>query len=405
MKIRNLVFKEMFQRGNQLFFSLLAITLGISVIVGIKNITVFSEKAVHGELEALGANILILPKSATVQDYYSADFNGGEIPEEYVDILVNSDIKGIDNLSPKLSMDVEIKGKKAVLTGILPRNEFKSKALWRGALGIFSKPEDCGAICKIPGIIDSTKDIKRNRVIDDLAEDVVLVGCDIAGMHAIKQGDSINIKEKIFKVEAILPVTGTVDDSRIYTHLRTVQKFSNKKSTLNVIEIMGCCVAISEGLIKKINQLLPHAKVVTITQIVQTKIKTNRLMNKLSMVTLIIILIIGGAGIANYMFANVYERRREIGIIMAMGAGPAWIVKVFLMKALVIGFIGGIIGYVIGTGLAVISGPKLAGIPVLPMPMLGLFALAIAVTISLGASILPVIKATKIDPFVIMQEE
>ncbi len=48
---------------------------------------------------------------------------------------------------------------------------------------------------------------------------------------------------------------------------------------------------------------------------------------------------------------------------------------------------------------------ELAGIPVLPMPMLGLYGLALSIFISLAASILPVIKATKVDPHVIMQEE
>lgn len=127
MKIRKLVFKEAFQRSNQLVSSLTAITLGIAVIVGIKNISVFSEKAVSRELDSLGANVLILPKSATVQDYYSADFQEEEIPEAYVDVLVNSDIQGLDNLSPKLSIPVEINGRKTVLTGILPKSEFKWK--------------------------------------------------------------------------------------------------------------------------------------------------------------------------------------------------------------------------------------------------------------------------------------
>jgi len=90
MKIRKLVFKEAFQRSNQLISSLTAITLGIAVIVGIKNISFFSEKAVSRELDALGANVLILPKSATVQDYYSADFQEEEIPEDYVNVLINS---------------------------------------------------------------------------------------------------------------------------------------------------------------------------------------------------------------------------------------------------------------------------------------------------------------------------
>lgn len=187
--------------------------------------------------------------------------------------------------------------------------------------------------------------------------------------------------------------------------MHTVQKLAGKKSALNVIEVVGCCSAISKGLVQNINKLLPDAKVVTITQIVQTQLNTNNIMKKLSLIMLVIIVIIGGAGIANYMFANVYERRREIGIMMAMGAKPAWIIKVFLLKSLFIGIAGGIVGYILGTVMAVILGPRLAGIPVLPMPLLGLYGLFISITISLVASILPVIKATRIDPFVIMQEE
>ena len=57
------------------------------MIVSIKNITYYSEKAVAKELDALGANVLILPKSVSMQDYYSADMQSEEIPEEYVDRL------------------------------------------------------------------------------------------------------------------------------------------------------------------------------------------------------------------------------------------------------------------------------------------------------------------------------
>ncbi len=44
-----------------------------------------------------------------------------------------------------------------------------------------------------------------------------------------------------------------------------------------------------------------------------------------------------GAGIANYMFANILERRREIGTLMAMGAGSRLIQRMFLIKALLLG--------------------------------------------------------------------
>ena len=67
-------------------------------IVAVKNITVFSEKAVARELDMLGANILVLPKSASVQDYYRADMQEEQFPEDYVDRLTMSDIQGLDNL-------------------------------------------------------------------------------------------------------------------------------------------------------------------------------------------------------------------------------------------------------------------------------------------------------------------
>lgn len=406
MKTSQIVLKEIMQRGNQIVFSLLAITLGIAVIVGIKNITIYSEKAVSRELDTLGANILVLPKSASVQDYYSADFQEADIPEAYVDKLVVSGLQGLDNLSPKLSLPVEISGQKTILTGILPMNEFKSKDVWQGELGIFSRPEGCGAAPTIPGFgANSSKMLVRKRVINDLAANSILVGNDIAATLNLKEKSSIRIMGQTFTVEAVLPATGTVDDTRIFAHLHTVQKICNKPGAINVIEVVGCCNEISKGLVSKINSLLPDAKVVTITQIVQTQVNTNKLMKNLSFAMLIIIAIIGIASISNYMFANVYERRREIGIYMAMGSKPRWIVEVFMLKALYIGLVGGVLGYLIGTTMALVLGPKLINIPVLPVPMLGVYAVAISLVIAIAASIFPVIQATKVDPFVIMQED
>src|ERR1035437_9673216 len=101
MKLRTIVRRELFERKNQLAASFLAILLGITAIVAIKNVTVYSEKAVARELDALGANLLILPKSASIQDYYSADLQGEELPEEYVTRLAMSGLQGLDNISPK----------------------------------------------------------------------------------------------------------------------------------------------------------------------------------------------------------------------------------------------------------------------------------------------------------------
>jgi putative ABC transport system permease protein len=406
MQLRKLVWREMFERKNQLTTSFFAVLLGITVVVSIKNITFFSEKAVARELDALGANILILPKSATIQDYYSADMQDEEIPEEYVAALTGSDLQGLDNLSPKLSVPLELEGRNFVLTGILPKNEFQAKTMWQGA-GIFARPvEGCGEVADVPDIFKPPvkETLVRKRVIDDLAGDEALIGADVASALSLDEGDTVTALGKELKVTAVLPQTGTIDDSRVFAHLHTVQKLSKKGSVLNAIEVVGCCQEISQGLVSKINGLLPDARVVTVTQVVDTQVETNRMMSKLSMIFIWIIVLVGGAGIANYMYANVFERRREIGTLMALGANSHLIMRMFLLKGLLLGLAGGIGGFLFGTGLAVILGPRIAGIPVLPMPMLALWALGISVGISLVATILPAWNAARLDPCAIFQE-
>ena len=405
MQLKHLVWRELFERKNQLATSFLAILLGIAVIVAIKNITIYSEKAVARELDALGANILVLPKAASLSDYYSADMQGEEFPEEYVTQLAASDLQGLDNLSPKLSLPVELGGKRFTLTGILPKQEFQAKAAWQGA-GIFSRPEGCGTVVSVPCLTaaPAKETLVRKRVIDTLGDSELLVGADVAAALKLKADDKVSVLSRQFTIVAVLPPTGTVDDTRLFAHLHTVQQLAGKGAVLNAIEIVGCCDKISKGLVAKINRLLPDAKVVTITQIVDTQINTNRMMAQLSLLFLGIIVLVGGASIANYMYANVYERRKEIGTLMALGASSSVVLRVFLLKALLLGLAGGVAGYVLGTVLAVILGPRIAGVPVLPVLWLAPVAIGIAVGLSLAASYFPARRAARLDPSTALQE-
>ena len=404
MKIRTLVWREIFERKNQLATSFFAILLGVSVIVAMKNITFYSEKAVAYQLDALGANVLVLPKSASLQDYYGADMQNEEFPEEYVARLTTSDLQGLDNLSPKFSVPVEAGRRRFILTGILPKNEFQAKAVWQGA-GIFARPAGCGVAVEVPGATAPAKEtLVRKRVIQSLGTNEVMLGADMAAALKLTEGATVPLLGRSFTVTAILPQTGTVDDSRAFAHLHAVQQLAGKGAVLNAIEIVGCCNQISKGLVQKINQLLPDAKVATITQIVDTQIKTNRMMGRLSLLFLSIIVLVGGASIANYMFANVFERRREIGTLMALGAGSRVVLRMFLLKALWLGLAGGVGGYVLGTAMAAILGPRMAGVPVLPMLTPLFWAVGVAVLVCVAATYLPARRAARLDPSAALQE-
>jgi len=404
MNLRTLVWRELFERKSQMLTITVGILLGITIVVAIKNITFYSEKAIAREMDSLGANVLVLPKSVSLQDYYAADMHDEVIPEEYVMRLTLSDLQGVDNLSPKLCVAIQLADRNYSLTGILPKNEFQAKAAWAGA-GIFSRPIGCGAIdVGDTAVEEDKKTLVRKRVIKDLSSHEILVGADVASVQGVREGDSLKLLGEPFSVVAVLPETGTVDDSRIFAHLHTVQRLANKGEVVNCIEIVGCCKEIAGGLVEGVNKLLPDAKVVTVKQVVDTQITVNRMMEQLSQIFVAVIIVVGGAGIANHMFANVSERRREIGTLMALGAESSLISRIFLTKAVLLGLVGGVGGFALGTLLAITLGPKIAGVTVLPMPLLSIWAVLISVGVALLASYIPARRASLLDPVATFRE-
>ena len=402
-----LAFLELLERENQLVTSLVAVTLGITAIVGVQTIAVRSGQEVAHQVDALGANILVLPKSSTVDNYYRADLQteGSTIPEEYVDkiLLAKKDagLEGVDNLSPKLNAKVTINGKEFLLTGILPKNEFAAKAAWSG--GVFDTPVSCAANRKSLVSFSEAERLRR-KPINELGTNQCLIGAELGELFGLKKGGTIPILGQTFTIVDVLPRTGTVDDSRIFAHLHTVQALANRNRVINAIEIVGCCNEISAGLVDKLNRLLPDAKVVTISQVVATQRTTNLLMHNLTYVFLIVIILVGGASIANYMYANAFERRREIGTLMALGAQPKTVLRLFMTKAMVLGLAGGVAGSILGTALAVVLGPKIAHIPVMPINWLILFGIVLSLVLALVASFFQALKAAKTDPCVAIQD-
>jgi putative ABC transport system permease protein len=404
MRLSTLISKEMGERPVPMFTCLLAILLGVTALVAIRTVTHYSERAVAREMDSLGANVLILPRGVTVQDYYAADMHGETLPEEYVERITLSKLEGVDNLSPKLCVPVTIGDQRVMLTGILPRSEFQAKAAWGGA-GVFARPIGCGAQADLPDSKPADpKALARTRVIETLGDNEALVGADVAARHGIKEGDRIELLGGKFTVLAILPATGSVDDARVFAHLHTVQSLAGKGEVVNVIEVVGCCKQIAAGLVEGLKGLLPEARVVTIAQVVQTQQNVNRLMERLSLLFLAVLLAVGSAAMASALYANVSERRKEIGTLMALGATPGLVVRLIVGKACVLGLAGGVGGFLIGTAVAWWLGPHLANVAVRPLPSLAGMAVGITLAVTLLASLLPAWRAARLDPCICFKE-
>ncbi|MDA1016874.1 MAG: FtsX-like permease family protein [Planctomycetota bacterium] len=415
MNWKTLIWKELWQRPTAMLTSLIAVALGVMALVAVQNITVYSEDEISHRMEKLGANVLVLPSSVSLQDYYGADMHGKTMPEEYVTRLALARMPGVENLAPKLCVDAFVGSIPITLTGILPRSEFQAKTAWQG-IGIFGGGDgllglnpvgsDRGC-CETKVNVSTDNDptsLATERTVQELGKHELIVGADLAAQLSADPGDKLNVLGDEFTVLVVLPSTGTVDDGRMFAHLHSVQRLSNSGPVVNVIEIMGCCDDAAGSLVSDLSSFLPETNVVTIKQIVETQVAVNELMSRLSWVFFSILLLVGGASIASVMYANVSERRREIGTLMALGATPGYVTRLFLGKASILGITGGVIGFVIGTTVAVILGPRLLGVPVQPMPILLGIGLATACVVSVAASYLPARRAARLDPCLCFSE-
>jgi putative ABC transport system permease protein len=107
-------------------------------------------------------------------------------------------------------------------------------------------------------------------------------------------------------------------------------------------------------------------------------------------------LLVGGIGIMNIMLVSVTERTREIGIRMAIGARPRDILLQFLVEALTLSMLGGLLGLGLGIGGAAI-GAKL-GWPTAIRPEVAAIAMGFSALVGIAFGLYPARKASHLDP-------
>ncbi len=116
-------------------------------------------------------------------------------------------------------------------------------------------------------------------------------------------------------------------------------------------------------------------------------------------------LVVGGIGILTIMTIAVAERRAEIGLLRALGAGRGQILMLFLLEATLLALLGGAAGFVIGAGGAWLIGVLVPALPTRTAWDFVLVAELAAGLIGLAAGVLPALRAAALDPVAALHEE
>ena len=115
-------------------------------------------------------------------------------------------------------------------------------------------------------------------------------------------------------------------------------------------------------------------------------------------------LLVGGIGIMNIMLVSVTERTREIGIRLAIGALEWQVLMQFLAEAVVLSMFGGLLGIVLGLGLAWLATEGLQ-VPFLIDPSIILLAFSFSALVGVGFGYFPARRAARLDPIEALRHE
>jgi len=115
-------------------------------------------------------------------------------------------------------------------------------------------------------------------------------------------------------------------------------------------------------------------------------------------------LLVGGIGIMNIMLVSVTERTREIGIRLAIGARERDVLLQFLIEAIVMSALGGLLGVLIGLGGSAMAATALK-LPFVFQPGVVIFAVVFAAIVGVAFGFFPARRAARLDPIEALRHE
>jgi|SRR3989338_349895 len=367
------------------WLTIIGIIIGVAAIIGLITVSSGLENAITDQFDKIGTNrLFVMPKSGNILSL------GQDLTTDDVRIIERmSEFKWV---SPYLIENVNI--------------EFQKETHYKQ---VTANPVD--------RIEERWKDIDFNVQEGRLwfPEDkyAVVVGVKFAKDmfdKKVKVNDHVLINGQKFKVIGIFNEFGDPEsDNMVHMPIDTARELFNKEKEVSLIELVVKDGVDLEKTAAKVSRNLKSARGNENFEVKTPQQLLEQLNVLLSIVKIIFIsiaaisLVVGGIGIMNSMFTSVLERRREIGIMKAIGATNKQIMMIFLVESAMFGLIGGVIGVSLGSlgAFLVKLVASIVGFELIKISLnlgLILFSLGFAVGIGMLSGFIPAYQAAKLKP-------
>ncbi len=381
------------------FLTVLGIVIGVAAVITMVTLGNGATRAIADQVASLGSNLLMVRPGQRIGPGGSA----GAPPFKLADAAaIRSQISGLQAVAPQVrkvvTAVVGARNWSTTVTG--STREYFDAAAWRLAAGrTFNEAEERSgrAVCVIG-------DTLRRELFgegDPLGERIRVMSfsCQVIGVLGAKGQSAF----------------GSDQDDILVMPLRTVQRRLTGDQDIGAL-LVSAREGVSTDLVKRQVEVLLRERrkisdneddnfsVLDTRQIAQTLSSTIRVMTTLLGAVAAVSLVVGGIGIMNIMLVSVTERTREIGIRLAIGALEHEVLLQFLIEAVVLSSLGGMIGILLAT-VASIGLAALMAVPYLFNPGINVLSFAIAAVIGVVFGFFPARRAARLDPIEALRHE
>lgn len=380
------------------FLTMLGIVIGVSAVITMVTLGNGATRSVQAQIASLGSNLLMVLPGQRM-----GPGSGGGPPFAMADVeAIASQIGGIRLVAPEVRSSTTLvangRNWSALVTG--STQDWFSVSNWTLASGRGFEPDEervGAAVC----VIGATVRRELFGSADPVGEQIRLkkFSCTVVGLLGSKgQGAMGNDQDNLL----VLPLATMQRRVVGHTRINTILVSMNDSADPARLK------ASLEQLMRERRRLADNDdnnfNVLDTRQIADTMSGTTQIMTMLLGAVAAVSLVVGGIGIMNIMLVSVTERTREIGVRLAIGALEREVLMQFLVEAVVLAALGGLIGIVLATG-ASIALAQLMQIPYAFDASINLLAFGFSAAIGVVFGYFPARRAARLDPIDALRHE